>query len=336
MSIAVTGSVAVDHLATFPGLFTEQLVSGKLEQLSLSFLVDRLDVRHGGVAANIAAGLARLGHRPLLVAAAGRDFGGYRARLEETGVDTTTVLVCEDAYTAQFWCTTDQAQNQIASFHPGAMTSAREIDLERVLDRADPVELVVVGPNDPDAMRRHTGQCRELGVAFAADPSQQLALLGGEAIRQLVEGARYLFTNEYEHALLLQKTGWTDADVRGRVDAWITTLGAGGARVEQAARRPVEVPAVPPAEVVDPTGAGDGFRAGFLAARSWGLPYAASARLGCAVATKVLESKGPAEYQLDEAELLARITETYGERAAAPLAEGLTASLAGRRPAAAL
>ena len=111
MSIAVTGSVAVDHLATFPGLFSEQLVPGKLDQLSLSFLVEELDVRHGGVAANIAAGLARLGLRPLLVAAAGGDFDGYRARLEAAGVDTAGVLVRASAYTAQFWCTTDLAQN---------------------------------------------------------------------------------------------------------------------------------------------------------------------------------------------------------------------------------
>lgn len=328
MSIAVTGSVAVDHLATFPGLFSKQLVPDKLEHISLSFLVDQVDVHHGGVAANVAAGLARLGHRPLLVAAAGGDFAGYRALLEDIGVDTAGVLIRASALTAQFWCTTDRAQNQIASFHPGAMTAAKDIALADTLAPLERIELVVIAPNDPDAMARHTDDCRELGVPFAADPSQQLARLDGERVRRLVDGARYLFTNEYEHALLLRKTGWNEDDVHRRVGAWVTTLGANGARVDQAGRRPVTVSAVPPVEVADPTGAGDGFRAGFLAARGWGLPYADAARLGCAVATEVLETKGTLDYELDGARLLERITGAHGAEAASALAGRLTPALA--------
>lgn len=236
MRTAVTGSVAIDHLATFPGSFGEQLIDGALDRISLSFLVNRLDVRYGGVAANITAGLGRLGQRPLLVAAAGHDFGEYRAWLEAAGVDTAGVLVDEEAHTARFWCTTDREQNQIASFHPGAMTSARRIELEHVLARAGRVDLVVIGPDDAEAMLRHTECCRGLDLAFAADPSQQLALLDGPAIRRLVDGARYLFTNEYEHALLLRKTGWGEADVRRRVGVWITTLGAAGVRIDVAGR----------------------------------------------------------------------------------------------------
>ncbi|KAA2252842.1 carbohydrate kinase family protein [Solihabitans fulvus] len=339
MRIAVTGSIAVDHLATFAGRFAEQFVAGQLEHISLSFLVEHLDVHYGGVAANIAAGLGRLGQRPLLVGAAGRDFAEYRLWLEREDVDTEPVLVSAEEYTARFWCTTDLDQNQIASFYPGAMAAARDISLSRLVERVPDVGLVLVGANDPVAMVEHTEECRRLGKPFAADPSQQLALLDGPDIRRLVDGAHQLFTNEYEHALLLQKTGWTDAQALSRVGTWITTLGAGGARVDRTGEQPLTVPAVPTAEVVDPTGAGDGFRAGFLAARNWGLPHAAATRLGCLIATVVLETSGTAEYRLDGPALQNRLVGAYGKAAASQLTphlmKALTAGrLAGAREAA--
>lgn len=317
MRIAVTGSIAIDHLGTFPGKFAEQLIAEQLERVSLSFLLDSLEVRYGGVGANIATGLGRLGVRTTLVGAAGRDFADYRAWLAGEGVDTDPVLVRADEYTARFWCTTDQAQNQIATFHPGAMTAAREIDLSRALHPTHDVRLVVIGANDPAAMARHTDDCRTLGLPFAADPSQQLAALDGPAIRQLVEGARYLFTNEYEHTLLLQKTGWTEQQVRDRVGVWITTLAERGARIDSAEGWSGEVPAVPARELVDPTGAGDGFRAGFIAGLTWKLPYPAAAQLGCMLATIVLEAQGTVAYELDLPTMLERIADTYGAPAAA-------------------
>lgn len=332
MRIVVTGSIAVDHLTTFPGAFTDHLIADQLEHVSLSFLADGLDIHYGGVAANIAAGLGRLGHRPVLVAAVGQDFAAYRAWLEQDGVDTDSVLVRPDAYTARFWCTTDRAQNQIATFFPGAMSAARDIALAAVRDRVGDVDLVLVGANDPVAMVEHTAECRRLGLPFAADPSQQLATLAPEAVGELVEGARYLFTNEYERALLLHRTGWSAERVRSSVGTWITTLGENGAHIESADGAAVTVPAVPPERIVDPTGAGDGFRAGFLAALGWDLPFAAAARLGCMVATVVLEAAGTAEYHLDGARLLDRIAAAYGQAAADELAPRLAgAGAAGPR-----
>jgi adenosine kinase len=325
MRIAVTGSIALDHLMIFRGRFAEQLVSGHLDHLSLSFLVDRLDVRYGGVAANISAGLGRLGYRPVLVGAVGSDFADYRAWLIEQGVDTDSVLVVPDEHTARFLCTTDESQNQIASFYPGAMRAASQIELNRVFDRIGDC-LVVIGANDPDAMLRHTAECFNSGLRFAADPSQQLALLEGESIRTLVTGADFLFTNEYERALLLQKTGWTEQDVLSRVGSWVTTLGAAGVRVDNARRRSFTVQAVPPADIVDPAGAGDGFRAGYLAGVGWGLAPVLAAQLGCAVATLVLEEKGTAEYRLDRADVLHRIAATYGKESAATLGPQLAGS----------
>ncbi|MBE4740361.1 MULTISPECIES: carbohydrate kinase family protein [Streptomyces] len=323
MRIAVTGSIATDHLATFPGRFADQLIEGRLDRVSLSFLVDDLDVRRGGAAANIAFGLGVLGLTPLLVGAVGADFDEYGILLEEHGVDTGHVHVSDTRQTARFMCTTDADQNQIASFYAGAMAEASRIDLARVADRGGALDLVVVSPNDPAAMLRHTEQCRELGIPFAADPSQQLARLDRDEVRRLVEGAAWLFTNEYEAALLLRLSGWTREEVLARAGTWITTRGAQGVRIDTAGAAPGHFPAVPARRVVDPTGVGDAFRAGFLAARSWGLPLRAAVPLGCALATTAAEALGPQSYAASPTELLERVRDTYGDEVGALLAPRL-------------
>jgi adenosine kinase len=312
MRIAVTGSIATDHLMTFPGWFTEQLLADRLDRVSLSFLADNLEVRRGGVAANIAFGLGVLGLRPVLVGAVGSDFEPYRVWLKDHGVDTDSVRVSESLHTARFVCTTDRAQNQIATFYAGAMAEAREIDLRDVVARTGRLELVLVSPDDPEAMLRHTRACRDLGIPFAADPSQQLARLGRDEVRELVDGARWLFTNEYETALLLERSGWPEAEVLRRVGTWITTHGEAGVRVRGQGREPLAVPAVQVPGVVDPTGVGDGFRAGFLAGTLWGVPERCAAQLGCAVAATVLDYVGTQEYRLHRDPLLDRIRTTYG------------------------
>ncbi|MFJ9828962.1 carbohydrate kinase family protein [Streptomyces sp. NPDC101160] len=312
MRVAVTGSIATDHLMTFPGWFSEQLIADRLDKVSLSFLADNLEVRRGGVAANIAFGLGVLGLRPVLVGAVGADFEPYRIWLKDHGVDTDSVRVSESLHTARFVCTTDRAQNQIATFYAGAMSEAREIDLRDVVARAGRLELVLVSPDDPEAMLRHSRTCRELGVPFAADPSQQLARLDGGQVRDLVDGARFLFTNEYETALLREKTGWSEADVLRRVGTWVTTHGEAGVRIRGEDRAPLAVPAVPVPGVVDPTGVGDAFRAGFLAGTLWGVPEKCAAQLGCAVAATVLDYVGTQEYRLHRDTLLDRIRTTYG------------------------
>lgn len=319
MRIAVTGSIATDHLMTFPGRFTDQLVTGKIENVSLSFLVDTLEIRRGGIAANIAFGMACLGLKPILVGAVGADFDDYRSWLERHGVDTASVHVSELHHTARFLCTTDTDQNQIASFYTGAMSEARNIELQPVADRVGGLDLVVISPNDPQAMLRHTAECRERAIAFAADPSQQLARMDGADIRELLSGARYLFTNEYETALTEQKTGWSDEEVLERVTVRVTTLGPKGARIERAGEPAVAVPAVPVERPLDPTGGGDAFRAGFLSAVAWGLSLDRAAQLGNVIAVHALEAVGPQEYELKRGSLLTRFAATYGEPAAADL-----------------
>ncbi|WP_210589283.1 carbohydrate kinase family protein [Streptomyces sp. GESEQ-35] len=321
MRIAVTGSIATDHLMVFPGRFADQLIPDQLAHVSLSFLVDALEVRRGGVAANIAYGLGGLGLAPLLVGAVGSDFAEYETWLKEHGVDTGAVLVSGERQTARFLCITDQDANQIAAFYAGAMQDARDIDLWQ-LDtlQAPRPDLVLVCPNDPAAMLRHTAECRELGLAFAADPSQQLARLESDEVRDLVDGARWLFTNEYEAALLRERTGWEPTEILTRVGAWVTTLGGAGVRIDREGEPTLTVPAVPDVPVADPTGVGDAFRAGFLAGLGRGLALEAAARLGCVVAAQALATVGSQTYRIDPQRLLHTAEQAYGAETAGQLA----------------
>jgi adenosine kinase len=318
--IAVTGSIATDHLMTFPGKFVDQLMPDKLDKIALSFLVDTLVIKRGGVAANIAFGLGCLGLRPLLVGTAGSDFSEYRDWLERHGVDTAGVRESADQHTARFVGTTDVDMNQIASFYPGAMTEDRAIDLGEL---AGEVDLVLIGASDPDAMLAFTKQCVASGIPFAADTSWQLARLDGEQVRTLIAGADYLFCNEYEATLTEHKTGWSPADLAEQVGVRVTTLGGRGARVDRAGQEPIMVPAVPGVEPAEPTGAGDAFRSGFLAAVSWGLSLERAAELGNIVAVHALESTGPQEYELRPERLMERIAAGYGEAAADEIASHL-------------
>lgn len=325
MTVAVTGSIATDHLMHFPGRFAEQLVPEQLQRLSLSFLVDDLVVRRGGVAGNVAYALGVLGQRPVLVGAVGADFGDYRSWLERHGVDCSGVHVHDDVHTARFVCTTDDDMCQVASFYAGAMARARDIELAPVAGRAGGLDLVLVGANDPEAMLRHTDECRQRGYAFAADPSQQLARMAGPEIRRLVEGARYLLTNDYEWELLLRKTGWTEEQVRERVGIRITTLGERGVLIVGGDGGELKVGVVPETGRVDPTGVGDAFRAGFLAGTAGGLTLERSAQLGSLVAVWVLETDGPQEWRYDRAAGLERLREAYGPDAAAEIERVLPA-----------
>jgi adenosine kinase len=323
--IAVTGSIATDYLMTFPGRFSEQLVAGQLERVSLSFLVDELEVRRGGVAANICFGLGQLGQSPVLVGAVGQDFDtDYRSWLTRHGVDTSGVHVSELKHTARFLCTTDLDQNQMSSFYTGAMEEARFIELAPLGDRLGAFDLVVVSPNDPEAMLRHTRECQQLGLPFMADVGQQLARMDGPQVKKLVDGARFLITNDYEKALLETKTGWSDEEVLARVETRITTLGPKGCIIETRDGVVCEVPAAPEQRREDPTGVGDAFRAGFLAGLAWQLPLERCAQIGSMVATYVLEHVGTQEYEIDADEFLTRLGATYGDEATTEVRGHLT------------
>ncbi|GEL27122.1 adenosine kinase [Pseudonocardia sulfidoxydans NBRC 16205] len=320
---AVAGSIATDHLMHFPGRFADQLVAERLDRISLSFLVDDLVVHRGGVGANIAFGMGVLGRRPVLVGAAGSDFADFRSWLDRHGVETGAVLVVDSANTPRFTCTTDDDQCQLASFYPGAMTEAKNIALAPIVDRFG-IELLLVGASDPDAMVAQTEEARALGLAFAADPSQQLPRLDGDQCRSLVDGARYLFSNEYEWELLTRRTGWDADEITSRVGLRITTLSDEGVRIVGRDGTDLSLPVVPARTIKDPTGVGDGFRAGFLAGVDGGLSVERAAQLGTLIATLVLETDGAQEWTLSLAEDLARLRDAHGAEAADEIEPVLT------------
>jgi adenosine kinase len=324
VTIAVTGSIATDHLMRFPGRFSEQLLADHLEKVSLSFLVDDLVVHRGGVAGNMAYAIGVLGGDPVLVGAAGKDFADYREWLQKHRVNCDHVLISDTAHTARFVCTTDIEMAQIASFYPGAMSQARNISLEKIVSCIGTPEIVIVGANDPDTMFLHTDECRRLGLRFAADPSQQLARLSGDEIRKLIDGATYLFTNDYEWDLLLQKTGWTDDDVLGQVELRVTTLGPKGVDMVTPDGTTIHVGVVPETGKVDPTGVGDAFRAGFLTGRSAGLGLERSAQLGSMVAVFVLETNGTQEWEWDRGVALSRLADAYGPEVSDDISQALS------------
>ncbi|MBY6676035.1 carbohydrate kinase family protein [Rhodococcus sp. BP-332] len=319
MTIAVSGSIATDHLMRFPGRFADQFLADQLAHVSLSFLVDDLVIRKGGVGGNIAYAMGVLGGAPLLVGSVGPDFAEYQTWLEDNGVDCSAVTLSETAHTARFVCTTDEDMAQIASFYPGAMTEAGDISVRTVAEGRD-LELVLVGANDPAAMMRHTAECRELGIPFAADPSQQLARLDGTQATELIQGAEYLFTNEYEWGLLRQKTGLTERQIRDTVGLRVTTLGKNGVEIVGADGTDIRVSVVPETSKVDPTGVGDAFRAGFLVGRANGLGLERAAQLGSFIAVLVLETTGTQEWTLVRDDAIKRLTDAYGDEAAAEIA----------------
>jgi adenosine kinase len=317
MKIAVTGSIATDHLMHFPGRFAEQLLPDQLHKVSLSFLVDDLVVRRGGVASNIAFGMGQLGLHPTLVGAVGADFADYRSWLERHGVDCGSVHVSTVAHTARFVCTTDDDLNQIASFYAGAMAEARNIELAPVATRLAGLDLVLISANDPAAMIRHSRECRERGYSFAADPSQQLARMDGRDVLTLISGADYLLTNEYERSLLEQKARLTGDEVLDQVKVRVTTLGRDGVEITGRDIERIHVPVARDVIPDDPTGVGDGFRAGFFSAVSWGLGLERAAQVGSLVAALVLETVGPQEYEIRSDFFAKRLADSYGDEAAA-------------------
>ncbi len=272
------------------------------------------------MAGNIAFAIGVLGGDAALIAAAGEDFADYRDWLQSHGVNCDHVLISNTAHTARFTCTTDTEMAQIASFYPGAMSQARDISLAEIVSKIGTPELVIIGANDPEAMVLHTDECRKLGLAFAADPSQRLARLSGDEIKQLIDGAAILFTNDYEWDLLLSKTGWSDTDVMAQIGLRVTTLGAKGVDIVQPDGTTLHVGVVPEKSQTDPTGVGDAFRAGFLFGRSAGLSLERSAQLGSLVAVLVLESTGTQEWEWDRSIAAARLAGAYGDDAATEIA----------------
>ena len=307
MSIVVTGSIAFDYLMSFPGKFTEHFLPEHMSRVSLSFLVDTMDKRRGGCAPNIAYTLALLGETPRLMATAGQDFDDYRRWLEAAGVDTSLVAQVPDKFTASFFCSTDVEGNQIASFYTGAMANAAELSFRTVPD----CQLAIVSPNDPAAMIQYAQECRTLQIPYIWDPGQQCARMSGEELSQGIEGAALVMCNDYELELIRQKTGFGEAEILAHADGLVVTKGEKGCTIILDGQQ-VDVAAVTPSRIVDPTGVGDAFRGGFLKGMARGADAVVSARLGAVAAAYALEHLGGQSHAYTLTEFLERFSASYG------------------------
>ena len=307
MTIIVTGSIAYDYLMSFPGKFTEHFMPEHVSRVSLSFLVDSMDKRRGGCGPNIAYTLALLGERPRLMATAGQDFGEYREWLEAAGIETSLVREVPGKFTASFFCSTDVDNNQIASFYTGAMANAAELSFRT----AGPCDLAIVSPNDPAAMLQYAEECRTLGIPFIFDPGQQCARMSGDELREGLAGAHIVVCNDYEFELIRQKTGLSEHDVRTGARALVVTRGEHGCRIHTA-DGDIEVPAVTPHRIVDPTGVGDAFRGGFMKGLATGVDLETCGRLGSVAATYALEHLGGLNHAYTFEEFATRYEEHFG------------------------
>jgi adenosine kinase len=286
----LSGSLAFDHIMVFPGHFEDHILPDKIHVLNVSFLVDSLDRLRGGVAGNIAYNLALLKEPCRIVATVGTDFSEYRDVLDSMGVDTSAVEVVDRELTASAFITTDRADNQITGFYPGAMSRARELGLANVLDD---VQLGVVSPTDPEAMRRHVEEFASSGVPYVFDPGQQIISLSSSSLSKGIEHAEVLIGNDYEFAMISEKTGQSRDDLLRACPIVIVTYGELGSTIyHDHGAEEYKIPAVRASKVVDPTGAGDGYRAGFIAAMLAELPWETVGRVASMAATWVVEVKG--------------------------------------------
>ena len=308
MKVVVTGSFAFDYIMRFPGRFTDCILPDRLERISLSFLVDEMHKVRGGCAPNIAYSLALLGERPYLMATAGQDAVEYRNWLQENGIDTSLLRIYEDCFTASFFVNTDLDQNQIATFYAGAMARASELSFYDIAGKPD---MAIISPNDPQAMHKYARECRELGIPYIYDPSQQVARVPGTELEEGLTGAHILIMNDYEYGILQKRTGLDEGELLDRVSTIVVTRGEQGAQIITAAQT-LAIPVARPRAILEPTGVGDAYRAGMIKGLVCGFPWPVTGRIAALAAAYVIEHPGPQPRPYTLAEFVARYRENFG------------------------
>jgi adenosine kinase len=309
MRIFVTGSIAYDYIMVFPGRFRDHILPDKMHVLSVSFLVDSLTRLKGGTGANIAFNLGLLGEAPVLVGTVGDDFADYRASLESRGVDCRAVKVITGDHTASCFINTDLQDNQITAFYPGAMAHAK--DLSPAAAGATSADLVLIAPNDPVAMNRYTAECIERKIPYLYDPAMQLPRLERDDLEKGCRGARIVAGNDYEFGMMAEKLGVGEAELRRIAPVTVMTRGEAGALIT-VGNEEFAIPPARPAKVVDPTGAGDAFRAGFVLGLKRKLPWPEVGRLASLAGVYAIEQHGTQQHSYTLAEFFARYRENFG------------------------
>jgi adenosine kinase len=299
MSVLICGSLAFDTITNFPGRFSQQILPEQVHILNVSFLVPTLRKEFGGCAGNIAYSLKQLGGQPLIMAMLGKDGQPYRDYLDARGIDTSRVRTVEDDYTAQAIIITDQDNNQITAFHPGAMGQAHTQRIEADAS----IKLAIVAPDGRDAMIQHAEQLKAAGIPFVFDPGQGLPMFDGDDLKRFVSQATWVAVNDYEGKMLADRTGSSLAELsKSHLKGLIETLGADGCNVWVQGEK-THVPGVKAAAVVDPTGCGDAFRGGLLHGLSNGWDLVKSVALANRIGAIKIAAAGPQNYTLDKVAL---------------------------------
>lgn len=310
MTVAVTGSMAFDYIMSFPDEFANHILPDQIERLSVSFLVDSMRRERGGTAGNIAYNLALLKQPALLMATVGQDAPEYIAGLRARGVDTSGVLQIPNEYTASFFVSTDQTNNQIALFYTGAMARAGRISFAD--QDHQHIKLAIISPNDPWAMVKYAQECHDLLIPYIYDPSQQIPRLKPEELIKGIEGAKILMVNDYEFEMIKNKTGLSDEQIKSKVETLIITLGSDGSCIYTDGRK-IKIPPAHPNRVAEPTGAGDAYRAGIIAGLVRGYPWEVIGRIGSITAVYVLEQHGTQRHTYTRRQIANRYRELYGD-----------------------
>ena len=301
MSAIICGSIAIDTILTFVGDFSEQILPDQIHKLNVSFYVPGMRKEYGGCAGNIAYGLKQLGGEPLPMGAVGPDAGDYLDRFKKMGIDTRLIMVDNTSYTALCTIMTDKGNNQITGFHPGAMANAHK-NLIAADEKSQGVKIGIISPDGRDAMWDHAHQFKAAGIGFIFDPGQQLPVFNGAEHKELIEMADYVTVNDYEGAMLTEKTGWSMADVSRKVKGLVVTLADQGCEVWTNGSK-VHVPGTVATAVVDPTGCGDAFRAALLFGLERGWDLVRCCELGNKIGAIKIASQGGQNYTLDHATL---------------------------------
>lgn len=310
MKIVVTGSLAFDYIMDFPGYFKDFMLSDKAHIISVSFLVDSMRKLRGGVAGNIAYNLALLGERPLIVGAAGHDFGAYREWLEEQGVDTSGIAIIEHEFTSSCFINTDQANNQIVAFYAGAMGHDHHNSLLNRGLTAD--DLVLISPTNPDAMRRFALECQQMGVPYIFDPGKQTPRLDPDLLAVGLQGARVLISNDYEFGMMAKCLGISEDELIARAPITVVTRGVDGSQIYVDGQLAAQIPIAPVSEVRDPTGAGDAYLSGIAFGLARGLPLEVTGRIAALCAAYAIEERGCQEHRFTLNQFANRYRAAFG------------------------
>lgn len=310
MSVVLTGSIAYDYIMSFPGYFKEHILPDKIHQISVSFLVDSMKKQRGGIATNIAYSLALLGEHPKIMATVGEDFAEYRRWLDLHDIDTSAIIEIPDEYTASFFVSTDKDQNQIATFYTGAMAHAHLVSFKDHVNGG--IELAVISPNDPTAMIQYVAECKELGIPYIYDASQQIIRLDAADLMEGCRGSKMIILNDYELEMLKNKTGWTDPQVAACTETLIVTYGEGGSKIH-CNGGVCDIPIVKPRRAGEPTGVGDAYRAGIVKGMMHNYSWEFTGRLAALAATYVLEETGTQNHHYQLPEFADRFRQEFGD-----------------------